>query len=88
MIVSLPKIEIDGTRFRDACGRHVILRGVNLGGDSKVPAAPDGRTHLPTDFSDHRTVSFVGRPAPLEEIDSHFRRLAHWGFSCLRLLTT
>ncbi|MEI6486863.1 MAG: cellulase family glycosylhydrolase [Sphingomonadales bacterium] len=82
------QLRIDGTEFRDAMGRHVLLRGVNFGGDCKVPATPDGRTHLPSDFADHRTVSFVGRPAPLDEIDSHLARLAHWGFNCLRLLTT
>ncbi len=80
-------IRIDGTRLRDAHGREVILRGVNLGGDSKLPY-PDGGTHVPTDFADHRTVSFVGRPFPLEEAPRHFERLAHWGFNCLRLLTT
>lgn len=66
----------------------VLLRGVNLGGDCKLPARPDGRTHIPDDFSDHRTVSFVGRPFPLDEAEGHFRRLSHWGFNCLRLLTT
>ncbi len=80
-------ITIDGTRFRDRHGRHMILRGVNLGGDCKVPFTPDGHSYLPTDFADHRTVSFVGRPAPLDEIDAHLARLAHWGFNCLRLLT-
>ena len=81
-------ITIDGTRFRDRAGRHVILRGVNLGGDCKVPFSPDGHTWRPTDFADHRNVCFVGRPAPLAEIDSHLARIAHWGFNCLRLLTT
>lgn len=88
MTKSPGKLDIDGTAFRDVAGRHVILRGVNMGGDSKLPTTPNGQTHLPTDFADHRTVSFVGRPAPLEEVDSHFARLAHWGFNCLRLLTT
>lgn len=82
------RIDIDGTNFRDAHGRHLILRGVNLGGDTKVPFTPDARTFIPTDFADHRTVSFVGRPAPLDEIDTHLSRLRHWGFNCLRLLTT
>lgn len=81
-------ITIDGTNFRDSAGRAVILRGLNLGGDCKIPYTPNGHTYLPSDFSDHRSVSFVGRPAPLSEIDSHFARIAHWGFNCLRLLTT
>lgn len=83
----LPKIHIDGSHFRDEDGRTVILRGVNLGGDCKVPY-PDGGTNHPTDFADHRGVSFIGRPFPLEEAEEHFLRLQAWGFNCLRLLTT
>ncbi|WOF73292.1 cellulase family glycosylhydrolase [Parvibaculaceae bacterium PLY_AMNH_Bact1] len=85
--MALPRIGIDGSWFIDAEGRKVILRGVNLGGDCKMPY-PDGGTNHPTDFSDHRTVSFVGRPFPMDEADEHFSRLAAWGFNCLRLLTT
>jgi hypothetical protein len=82
------RLTIDGPAFRDLEGRHILLRGVNFGGDTKLPSSADQYTHQPTDFADHRTVSFVGRPAPLDEIDGHLARIAHWGFNCLRLLTT
>lgn len=84
---ALPRISIRGNRFMDSHGRHVILRGVNLGGDCKVPA-PNGGTQFPSDFADHREISFIGRPFPIEEADEHLARLSYWGFNCLRLLTT
>ena len=49
---------------------------------------PDGATYIREGFYDHRNVSFVGRPFPLEEADEHFRRLLAWGFTFLRFLVT
>ena len=81
-------IRIDGPWFKDERGRTLLLRGVNLGGSSKVPYNPDGATHIRDRFFNHRDVSFIGRPFPLEEADEHFTRLRAWGFTFLRLLVT
>lgn len=81
-------IQIEKESFIDEFGRTLILRGVNLGGSTKVPASPNGATYLREHFFDHRNVSFVARPFPLEEADEHFSRLRSWGFTFLRFLVT
>ena len=81
-------MHIDGMWFKDDQGCTLILRGVNLGGSTKVPFQPSGATHILDGFYGHRNVSFVGRPFPLEEADEHFSRLRAWGFTFLRFLIT
>lgn len=81
-------MHIDGPWIKDEAGRTLILRGVNLGGSSKVPYRPDGATYIREGFFDHRRVSFVGRPFPIEEADEHFTRLREWGLTFLRFLIT
>ncbi len=81
-------IRAEGPWFKDQYGRTLLLRGVNLGGSSKVPFGPNGPTHVNAGFFNHREISFVGRPFPLEEADEHLARLQSWGFRFLRLLVT
>ncbi|KAJ3122493.1 hypothetical protein HK098_002791 [Nowakowskiella sp. JEL0407] len=71
----------------DADSRVCLVRGVNLCGNSKLPTSPQCSTHLNSpSFYSHTTVSFVGRPLPLNTLDEHFSRLKSWGLTFLRLL--
>ncbi len=75
-------LTVSGRWFEDAHGCKVLLRGINLGGSSKLPYGV-----VPPHLHESEG-SFVGRPFPLEEADEHFARLQAWGFNCVRLLTT
>jgi hypothetical protein len=81
-------ITTDGPWFKDEHGRILLLRGVNLGGSSKVPFKPDGATYRREGFFHHRDISFIGRPFPLEQAEKHFTRLRSWGLTFLRFLIT
>ena len=81
-------IRIDRGSFKDEYNRQLLLRGVNLGGSSKIPLTPNGATFRREGFYHHRDVSFVGRPFPLEEAEEHFARLHAWGLTFLRFLVT
>ncbi|EPZ33623.1 Glycoside hydrolase, superfamily domain-containing protein [Rozella allomycis CSF55] len=81
-------LNINGRWFTDRHGRVLMLRGVNLSGNCKLPYSPYIPSHVKDGFFDHRNVSFVGRPFPLEEADEHFERLAHWGMYFIRFCVT
>jgi hypothetical protein len=79
-------IHTRGSWLVDEHGRTLLLRGVNLSGSSKNPIGIP--TRVREGFFDHRNVSFVGRPFPIEEADEHFARLRTWGLTFVRLLVT
>lgn len=81
-------IHTQGPWFKDEQNRTIMLRGVNLGGSTKVPFTPNGATYLSEGFFETKNISFVNRPFPLAEADEHFSRLKAWGFNFLRFLIT
>ena len=87
-LASTINIKTKGDQFVDAAGRTMFLRGINLGGSTKMPFTPYVVSHVNKDFYDGKNISFVGRPFPLDEADVHFKRLKGWGFHFLRFLIT
>ncbi|MEM7552236.1 MAG: cellulase family glycosylhydrolase [Bacteroidota bacterium] len=81
-------IRSSGTWFKDNTGRKMLLRGLNLGGNTKLPYDPKIPSHESDDFFEGSEISFVGRPFPLKEADEHFKRIQQWGFHFLRFLVT
>jgi len=81
-------MRIVNNRILDGEGRTLILRGVNLGGGSKNPFGPPDWGLRPESLKNPAEASFVGRPFPLDEAESHFERLNRAGFTFLRLVIT
>lgn len=80
-------IRVRQHNLTDEHNRTLLLRGVNLGGSSKIPASPRVDLADPR-FYNERIVSFVGRPFPLDRADEHLTRLRSWGLTFLRLVVT
>ncbi|MDR2731253.1 MAG: cellulase family glycosylhydrolase [Treponema sp.] len=79
---------IENNTIKDDEGRTLILRGVNLGGDSKYPFCAPGCERESAFLKTDTPVSFIGRPFRLEDAESHFKRLKNAGMTFIRFLVT
>ncbi|KAK6443731.1 hypothetical protein LTR95_000558 [Oleoguttula sp. CCFEE 5521] len=82
------RLRIDGATFRDPQNREVTLHGINIAGDTKLPAKPDQPSHSKDGFFDGDHVSFVNRPFSIEDAHTHFARLKRWGYNTIRYIFT
>lgn len=82
------RLMIEDGKFRDAKGRQVILRGINVAGDCKYPSKPHTPSYVPDNFFDGDNGKFSGRPFPKEEAHLHFSRLKRCGYNTIRYLFT
>lgn len=79
---TLTKVTVDRHYLKDAYGRYVYLRGINVGGTNKIPVKP-GPAEDPLSLP----VSYVGRPFPIEDADTWFGRIKNeFGFNSIRLV--
>ncbi|KAI1339880.1 glycoside hydrolase family 5 protein [Xylariaceae sp. FL0016] len=82
------RLTIEGGKFCDTYGRHVLLRGINVGGDAKLPSQPDVPSHIVDDFFDGDNVKFHSRPFRKEDAHIHFSRLKRYGYNTIRYIFT
>ncbi|EMD00162.1 glycoside hydrolase family 5 protein [Baudoinia panamericana UAMH 10762] len=84
-----PRLYIDGQRLRDKEDhREFYASGINVSGDSKLPAHPPISSHVKEQFFDGDSVSFVDRPFSVAEAHTHFSRLKRWGYNTIRYIFT
>jgi len=77
-------IHIKDGEFTDEHGRVLNLRGINLGGSSKIPTNNNNITN----WLDAKTITFVNRPFPISEAALHFTRIRACGFTIIRFIIT
>ena len=72
-------IQIKDGEFVDEHDRVVNLRGVNVGGSSKLPTNTKNLD---------KSATFINRPFPLADAPLHFTRLRACGFNIIRFIVT
>jgi len=82
------RLTIEDADFCDSHGRQVVLRGINLAGDAKLPSTPDQPSHNGDRFFDGDNVKFHARPFTTADAHTHFSRLRRYGFNTIRYVFT
>ncbi|KAI9147798.1 putative glycosyl hydrolase [Paramyrothecium foliicola] len=82
------RLTIEDGQFRDGHGRQVVLRGINVAGDMKLPSEPNQPSHTGENFFDGDNVSFHQRPFSKDDAPTHFARIKRYGFNTIRYLFT
>mmetsp|Transcript_16388 Transcript_16388/g.26789 ORF Transcript_16388/g.26789 Transcript_16388/m.26789 type:complete len:685 (+) Transcript_16388:69-2123(+) len=77
-------LTIKNGEFVDELDRAINLRGINLGGSSKIPSNYSSTTN----WQDSKTTTFVNRPFPVSEAPLHFRRIRACGYTIIRFIIT
>ena len=82
------RLTIKDGEFRDNRGRQVVLRGINVAGDAKLPSEPNQPSHVGDDFFDGDNVTFHQRPFSKDDAHIHFARIKRYGFNTIRYVFT
>ncbi|KAG6034154.1 hypothetical protein E4U19_005924 [Claviceps sp. Clav32 group G5] len=82
------RLTIEDGQFRDGHRRQVVLRGINVAGDAKLPSEPNRPSHISEGFFDGDSVKFHERPFSKKDAPVHFARLKRYGFNTIRYIFT
>ena len=82
------RLTIAAGDFRDSHGRQVVLRGINVAGDAKLPSEPPEPSHVGDSFFDGDNVTFHTRPFAKEDAHVHFSRIRRYGYNTIRYVFT
>ncbi|KJZ76756.1 hypothetical protein HIM_03633 [Hirsutella minnesotensis 3608] len=82
------RLNIEDGQFRDGHGRQIVLRGINVAGDAKLPSEPHQPSHIAHDFLNGDNVTFHNRPFSKDDAPTHFARIKRYGFNTIRYVFT
>lgn len=91
-VLECQPLHLEDGHLVDTEGRRRVLRGINMDSSMKLPVNPfmpsyEGDSSCANNvFFDGDTVSFVGRPFPLEQAADHLERIKSMGYNTIRYL--